>query len=118
MLACHLSKCKQFLSKNDKYLTNIVHSTLSKAKSLLKLKEDYVFDRLVVFGDSLNDISMFKIADESYAVSNARDELKELATQVIGYNEEDSVAHFLESVMEESLKIQRKGHSATFCSGK
>ena len=102
----------------DEYWLEICPKNCTKAKSLLKLKEDYGFGRLVVFGDSLNDVSMFKIADEAYAVSNARDELKELATQVIGYNEEDAVAHFLESVMDKSLKMQRKGHSTTFGSGK
>ena len=53
----------------------------------------------MVFGDSLNDVSMFKIADEAYAVGNAREEVKALATAVIGYNEEDAVAHFLRDRM-------------------
>ena len=54
-----------------------------------------VHEKLVVFGDSLNDISMFKIADESYAVANAMDELKKIATYIIGSNEEDSVVDLL-----------------------
>ena len=54
---------------------------------------------MVVFGDSINDLPMFKIADESYAVSNAIDELKDAATAVIGSNDEDSVALFLEGIM-------------------
>ena len=83
----------------DEYWLEICPKNCTKAKSLLKLKEDLGFDRLVVFGDSLNDVSMFKIADEAYAVSNARDEVKALATDVIGCNEEDAVAHFLERVM-------------------
>ena len=49
----------------------------------------------MVFGDSLNDISMFEIADESFAVANARDELKKIATHIIGSNEEDSVVDLL-----------------------
>ena len=89
----------------DEYWLEICPKNCTKAKSLLKLKEDYGFDRLVVFGDSLNDVSMFKIADEAYAVANARDELKKLATKVIGCNEEDAVAHFLENVMGENTKI-------------
>ena len=79
----------------DEYWLEICPKNCTKAKSLLKLKKDYGFDRLVVFGDSLNDVSMFKIADEAYAVANARSELKALATDVIGYNEEDAVAHYL-----------------------
>ena len=61
----------------------------------MRLKEEYGFDKLVVFGDSANDITMFKIADEAYAVSNAVDELKALATGIIGSNEEDAVAVYL-----------------------
>ena len=83
----------------DEYWLEICPKNCTKAKSLLKLKEDYGFDRLVVFGDSLNDISMFKIADEAYAVSNARDELKELATGIIGCNEDDAVAYYLQDLM-------------------
>ena len=44
-------------------------------------------------GDAL---SMFEIADESYAVENAFKELKEKATGVIGRHDQDAVAHWLE----------------------
>ncbi len=40
-------------------------------------------------------ISMFQIADESYAVENAAAELKAIATGVIGDNNSDSVAEWL-----------------------
>ena len=50
---------------------------------------------LVVFGDNINDISMFRIADHAIAVANASPELKRHATQVIGSNQEDSVVKFL-----------------------
>ena len=80
----------------DEYWLDITAKGCTKAKTLTRLKEELGFDKLVIFGDSLNDISMFKIADESYAVANAVDDLKALATAVIGSNEEDSVARFLE----------------------
>ena len=79
----------------DEYWLEIAPQNCTKAKSILKLKEEYGFDKLVVFGDSANDITMFKIADEAYAVSNAVDELKALATGIIGSNEEDAVAVYL-----------------------
>ncbi len=51
---------------------------------------------VVVFGDSIvNDYNMFKIADRSYAVSNADKELKELATGVIGHHEDNAVIDFI-----------------------
>ena len=81
----------------DEYWLEICPQNCTKAKTILKLKERYGFDRLVVFGDGLNDIPMFEIADESYAVENAVDGLKEIATGVIGNNNEDCVANFLKS---------------------
>ena len=51
--------------------------------------------RVVCFGDGVNDIPMFKDADEAYAVSNACDELKAYATAVIDSNENDGVAKWL-----------------------
>ena len=79
----------------DEFWLEICPQNCTKAKSILKLKEQLGFEKLVVFGDSLNDISMFKIADESYAVANAMDELKKIATYIIGSNEEDSVVDLL-----------------------
>ena len=83
-----------------------LHAT--KAKAILKYKEKMGFDRVVVFGDSVNDISMFEIADESYAVENAIDELKEIATSVIACNDQDGVAKFLSDRWEkEKLRMER-----------
>ena len=79
----------------EEYWLEICPQNCTKAKSILKLKEQLGYEKLVVFGDSLNDISMFKIADEAYAVANAMDELKQFATGVIGTNEEDAVVEFL-----------------------
>ena len=33
-------------------------------------------EKLFVFGDGKNDIDMFQMADESYAVANAHEDLK------------------------------------------
>ena len=64
---------------------------------LLKLKKQYDCERVVCFGDAINDISMFRIADECYAVENAVDELKKIATGVISSNEENGVAIWLKN---------------------
>lgn len=53
-------------------------------------------EKLIVFGDGKNDIDMFQMADESYAVSNAHEDLKKYATEVILSNDEDGVAKWLE----------------------
>ena len=68
----------------------------TKANAALELKSMLGCDKLVVFGDNLNDISMFSVADECYATSNAVPELKEIATAVIDSNDDDGVARWLE----------------------
>jgi 5-amino-6-(5-phospho-D-ribitylamino)uracil phosphatase len=50
---------------------------------------------LVVFGDDVNDIGMFRAAAHAVAVSNARPELKALAHETIGSNQQDSVIRWL-----------------------
>ena len=68
----------------------------TKADAVLRLKALSGCSRLVVFGDGMNDLEMFGIADEAYATENAVPELKRIATGVIGNNDEDAVAHWLE----------------------
>ena len=68
---------------------------VSKSKAALQLKEYLGCERLVVFGDALNDIDLFECADESYAVANAVDELKKKATDIIESNNADGVAKWL-----------------------
>ena len=69
---------------------------VSKASAAKKLMGLLGCTRLVCFGDAVNDLPMFEIADEKYAVANAAPELKKLATDVIGSNDEDAVAAWLE----------------------
>lgn len=73
----------------------IMPKAASKANAVKQLKAYLKCDRIVVFGDGENDIDMFKIADEGYAVENAVDALKAFATQMIGSNDEDAVAKWL-----------------------
>lgn len=69
----------------------------TKASAALCLKEIMGCTKIVSFGDGKNDIPMFRISDACYAVANADPELKEIATAVIGSNEEDGVARWLET---------------------
>ena len=69
----------------------------TKANAALQLKSMLGCDKLVVFGDEHNDLSMFEIADESYAMANAVPKLKEVATAVICSNDNDGVAKWIES---------------------
>ena len=68
----------------------------SKANAVRFLKERLGCERVVCFGDTSNDSDMFDVCDEKYAVMNADLWLKEKATGVVGYCEEDGVAKWLE----------------------
>ncbi len=74
----------------------IMPAAASKANAICRLKELLGCDRVVAFGDGKNDIDMFEIADECYAVSNAAEELKAIATAVIESNQNDGVPKWLE----------------------
>lgn len=77
------------------YFMEIYNSDASKAKGIEFLSSYLESDNLITFGDNLNDIPMFLIADRSYATSNADERLKNIATSVIGNNNEDAVVKFL-----------------------
>ena len=53
--------------------------------------------RFVVFGDQINDVGMFRMADEAYAVAGAVPDLAQHATAVIGSNDDDAVARWLDA---------------------
>lgn len=68
----------------------------SKARAIKQLQSLLKCEKLVVFGDGKNDIDMFELADESYAVENAHEDLKRIATSIIASNDEDGVAKWLD----------------------
>ena len=77
------------------YWCEILPKKATKANAIAELKKLWGCDRVVSFGDAVNDIPMFEISDECYAVENAVEELKKIATGIIGSNEEDGVAKWL-----------------------
>ena len=79
----------------EEYWLEIMPKTASKASAILKLKELLECDEVVSFGDAVNDLPMFKISDQCYAMANAVTSLKQQATAVIKSNDEDGVAHWL-----------------------
>lgn len=81
---------------NDQWL-EIMPKNVSKSNAIKQLKSLLQCDHLIVFGDGLNDLDMFDIADECYAVDNAVDELKEKATAIIDNHNTDAVAKWLKS---------------------
>lgn len=64
----------------------------SKYNAAEYIRKNYNFDRLIGFGDNLNDLPLFKACDEAYAVENAKDDVKKAANGVIPSNLESGVA--------------------------
>ena len=77
------------------YNIEVIPPGVTKASAIKQLKEETGAERLVVFGDNLNDLSMLAMADVAVAVGNALPEVKEAADVVIEPNYTDSVARFI-----------------------
>jgi Cof subfamily protein (haloacid dehalogenase superfamily) len=82
------------------YWCEIMPKNATKAEAIIKLKKIMGCDKVIAFGDAINDIPMFEFSDECYAVANAVPELKKIATGIIGSNEEDGVAQWLKDYAE------------------
>lgn len=80
----------------DVLILEVYEKGVSKANAIKRMMASTGAERLVVFGDNLNDLPMLDIADVAVAVANAHERVKERADIVIGYNYEDSVAKFIE----------------------
>ena len=74
---------------------DIHHSDASKGGAILSMKRLLGLERVICFGDSDNDLSMFEAADEGYAPANANDRVKSAATAVIGHHDDEGIARFL-----------------------
>jgi Cof subfamily protein (haloacid dehalogenase superfamily) len=81
------------------YFLTLLHPEGDKAHALEKILEymNQKPENCTVFGDSVNDIGMFKLAGTSIAVSNALEEVKSVANIVLDEsNDEDAVAKYLQ----------------------
>lgn len=87
------------------YWCEIMPAAASKSNAIRRLKKMWNCTRVISFGDAINDLPMFEISDECYAVENAVDELKAAATGIIESNENDGVAKWLL----ENVKIIEEG---------
>jgi len=103
-LQCTFSKELEYKLSPEKYsdgwFLTILHPEGDKAHAL-QIVADYLerdTSDVTVFGDSINDIGMFKLAGKSVAVANALDEVKEVADVILPHtNDEDGVARYLEN---------------------
>jgi hydroxymethylpyrimidine pyrophosphatase-like HAD family hydrolase len=86
---------------SDGWFLTILHPEGDKAHALQKVADHMGRDTadMTVFGDSVNDIGMFKLAGTSVAVANALEEVKAVADVVLSHsNDEDGVAKYLDGL--------------------
>ena len=94
--------CYHDIFDYDQGYLEIYAKDTTKANAIKRLANQIGAERVVVFGDNLNDIPMMQTADWSVAVGNAFDEVKACADEVIGLNDEDAVARWIASDMEKN----------------
>ena len=93
---CSVMLYHDIFNESEGYLEIFTAGT-SKAGAIRQLARQVGAGRVVVFGDNGNDIAMMQAADHSVAVENAFPEVKAVASEVIGPNTADSVAHWIEN---------------------
>jgi len=92
----------QDISNPGFYWLQSFHRAASKGRMLKRMAEslDVPLSQVVVFGDYLNDLDMFKVAGRAIAVANALPEVQSAAHEIIGSNTEQGVVAYLESLWE------------------
>lgn len=68
---------------------------VSKAEAARRLAAETGADRIVAFGDNVNDLPLMRVADVAVAVGNAIPEVKREADIIIGPHDSDAVARFI-----------------------
>jgi Cof subfamily protein (haloacid dehalogenase superfamily) len=86
----------------DGYFLTLLHPKGDKSHALKELQDitGIQSSMMTVFGDSHNDVGMFKVASQRIAVANAENDLKELSTHILPHtNDQDAVAKYLTQIM-------------------
>lgn len=80
---------------------DFVSADVSKAAALKELCKRLQVDLkdVYAFGDNMNDIAMLECVGESFAVENAREEVKEVANQIIPCYQEDGVLQIWKAIL-------------------
>ena len=93
-----LSSAKPTLYRDNysqMFFLEVFSANATKAAGVMKLKKLLRADRVVAFGDNLNDLEMLSAADVGIAVGDAVDEVRKQADIVIGNSYDDGVAAYL-----------------------
>lgn len=91
------------------WYANIASHDSSKAHGIELVRESLgPDDKIIVFGDNINDIPMLKVADISIAMNNALPVVKQAADIVIGNHWDDAVLDFIEQHRNQPITYRRK----------
>lgn len=93
--------------KSARFFHEVMPLGLSKGSSILEACKIFGIDKkdVIVFGDEMNDVSMFEVAGTGVAMGNAVDTIKSMADFVTKTNNEDGIAYYLENFL---LKREEK----------
>jgi len=81
---------------SDLWYLEIHSEKASKQNATIYLREIYGFERVIGFGDNLNDLPMFAACDVRIAVENANPEVKAAANHICAANNNDGVVKWIE----------------------
>lgn len=93
--------CYRDIFNHDMAFIEVFGAGVSKSAAVRRLAEMVDADKLTVYGDNLNDLSMLAEADDAVAVANAVPAVLECATRRIGPNTTSSVAKDMERILGE-----------------
>lgn len=84
--------CYRDIFNHEAAYLEVFAAGVSKAAAIRRLADRIGAGRVTVYGDNLNDLPMFEVADDAVAVANAMPGVAERADRSIGANSEDAVA--------------------------
>ncbi len=96
-LTGRLSDC-DCIRFSDGYWYKFTKKNATKENAIMKIMEvcGFAADSIIAFGDDYADIGMLELCGIGVAMGNAIDEVKDKADIVIGSNDEDGIADFIE----------------------
>ena len=85
--------------KSARFYYEVMPKGLSKGASIIEACKIFGIDikDAIVFGDEMNDLSMFEVGGTGVAMGNAVEPIKKLADYVTLSNNEDGIAYYLEN---------------------
>ena len=97
-IPCH-SVCYHDIFNHSNGILEVYAHGVTKAAAVTRLKALTGADRLVVFGDNLNDVSMLEAAGRGVAMGNASAEALAAADEVTASCDEAGVARWIERAL-------------------